>query len=66
MTSFVPIPVAARSKVHMVSDGSVTEIVGSNPAQGIDICPHVVCVCMCCPVQVEALRWGDPPSKESY
>jgi len=50
----------------MVSDGSVTEIVGSNPAQGIDICPHVVCVCMCCPVQVEALRWGDPPSKESY
>jgi len=21
---------------------------------------------LCCPVEVEALRWADPPSKESY
>jgi hypothetical protein len=42
------------------------EIAGSNPARGMDVC---VCACFCvvlsC-VSVEALRWTDPPTKESY
>jgi hypothetical protein len=23
-------------------------------------------LCLCCPVEVAAFQWGDPPSKESY
>jgi hypothetical protein len=30
----------------------------------VDVCPRVSV--LCCPVSVEALRWADPPSKESY
>jgi uncharacterized protein YbaR (Trm112 family) len=30
----------------------------------MDVCLHVSV--LCCPVSVEALRWADPPSKESY
>jgi hypothetical protein len=38
--------------------------VGSNPAQGMDVCPRFSV--FCCPVYVEALRWDDHSSKESY
>jgi hypothetical protein len=31
---------------------------------GMDVCPRISV--LCCPVLVEALRWADPPSKESY
>jgi hypothetical protein len=30
----------------------------------MDACPRVSV--LCCLVSVEALRWADPPSKESY
>jgi hypothetical protein len=30
----------------------------------MDVCPRVSVLCF--PVSVEALRWADPPSKESY
>jgi hypothetical protein len=39
-------------------------IVGSNPAQGMDVCPRLSV--LCCPVLVEALRRADHSSKESY
>jgi hypothetical protein len=50
-----PIPVAVGSRL-------VAGIVGSNPAQGMDVC---LCVYMlCCPVQVEVSMMGW--SQESY
>jgi len=58
--STVPVPVVAR----VVLDHSNTGIVGSNSDLGMDICPHFLV--LCCPVYEEALRWADPPSKESY
>jgi hypothetical protein len=30
----------------------------------MDVCPPVSV--FCCPVSVEALRWADPPAKESF
>jgi hypothetical protein len=30
----------------------------------MDVC--LLLSVLCCPVQVEALRWTDPPAKESY
>jgi hypothetical protein len=61
-----PITVATRSKAWTVFARSNTEIVGSNPTWGMDVC---VCVCSVyvqpC-VQVAALRQADLPSKESY
>jgi hypothetical protein len=41
-----------------------TEMMGSNPARGMDMCPRFSV--LCCSVQVQAMRWTDPPSKESY
>jgi hypothetical protein len=59
--------VAARSEALTVFARSNAGIVGSNPAQGMDVC--IVCVYsvfvpIC--VMVETLRRADPPSKESY
>jgi hypothetical protein len=42
----------------------VAGIVGSNPAQGMDVYPRLSV--LCCPVYVEALRRADHSSKESY
>jgi hypothetical protein len=42
----------------------VAGIVGSNPAQGMDVCLRLSV--LCCPVWIEALRWADHSSKESY
>jgi hypothetical protein len=39
-------------------------IMGSSPAQGTDVCPRLSV--LCCPVDVEAQRRADFPSKESY
>jgi len=36
---------------------------GSSLAQGMAICPPFSV--LCCSVYVEALRWADPPSRES-
>jgi hypothetical protein len=30
----------------------------------MDVCPRISV--LCCPVSLEALRWTDPPAKESY
>jgi hypothetical protein len=61
-----PVSIAERSKACTVYDRLNIEIAGSNPARGMDVC---VCACFCvvlsC-VSVEALRWTDPPTKESY
>jgi hypothetical protein len=42
----------------------IAGIVGSNPAQGMDVCPRLSV--LCCPVYVQALRRADHSSKESY
>jgi hypothetical protein len=57
-------PMAAPSKARTVFGRSNTEIMGSNPTRGMDVCPHFSV--LCCPVQVKSLRWAGPPSKESY
>jgi hypothetical protein len=41
-----------------------TGILGSNPAQGVDVCPRLSV--LCCPVQEEALRQTNHLCKESY
>jgi hypothetical protein len=59
--------VAPQSKVWIVFARSNAGIVGSNPIQGMDVrivCIYSVFVLSC--VQVAALRWADPPFKESY
>jgi hypothetical protein len=43
-----PVPVASRSKPSTVFDRSNTEIAGSNPTRGMDVCPHFSV--LCCPV----------------
>jgi hypothetical protein len=43
-------------------DRSDTGIAGSDPAQGMDACPHRSV--LCCPVLVEALRRADHSSDE--
>jgi hypothetical protein len=53
-----------QSKARTVFGLSNTEIVGSNPSRGMDVCLRFSV--LCCPVEVEALRRADPPSKESY
>jgi hypothetical protein len=45
---YLPVPVAARSKVRTVFDRSNTGIAGSNPARGMDVFPQVSV--LCCPV----------------
>jgi hypothetical protein len=44
---------AVQSKEFMVSNRSNTETVGSNPAQGMDVCPRfsvLCCAVLCCAV----------------
>jgi hypothetical protein len=55
---------AERSKACTVYDRLNIGIASSIPDSGMDVCPRVSV--LCCPVSVEALRWADPPSKESY
>jgi len=57
----VPAPLAELPKVRKESYYSNIGVVGSNPARGMDACPHVFV--LCCPLQVEALWWADPWSK---
>jgi hypothetical protein len=55
---------AEQSKACTVYDRSNIGIVGSNPDRVMDVWPRVSV--LCCPVSIEALRWTDPPPKESY
>jgi hypothetical protein len=48
----------------VVLDHSNAGIVGSNPAQGMDICLRLSV--LCCPVKIEVLWWAGHSSKESY
>jgi hypothetical protein len=41
-----PITVAVRSKAYAVFARSNTGIVGSNPAQRMDVCVRLLCVCV--------------------
>jgi predicted secreted protein len=61
---FVMLPVSGRAVWGAGLDRLDTGIVGSNPAQGMNVCP-LLSAC-CCPLQVEALRRADHSSKESY
>jgi hypothetical protein len=63
---FVPITVATRTKAWTGFARSNTGIVGSNPTWGMDVCVCVYSVFVLSCVDVAALRWADPPSKESY
>jgi hypothetical protein len=47
-----------------VFDCSNIGITGLNPTRGTGVCPHFSVLCY--PVQVYALCWADPLSKESY
>jgi hypothetical protein len=60
----MPITVVARSKAWTDFARSNARVVGSNPTQGMDVCVRLLC--LCCSVQIAALRRADPPSKESY
>jgi hypothetical protein len=60
----VLVSMAERSEAGTVYDHSNIGITGSNPASGMDVCPHVSV--LCCPVLVEAFHQADPLSKESY
>jgi hypothetical protein len=51
------------SKACTVYDRLNIEIAGSNLARGMDVCLRVSVLSF---VSVEALRWTDPPTKESY
>jgi hypothetical protein len=54
---------AERSKTSTVFGRSNIGIAGSNPARGMDVCLRLSVLWY--PVYVEALRWTDPPAKES-
>jgi hypothetical protein len=54
-----PVSIAERSKTCTVYDRLNIGIKGSNPAWGMDVCPHVSV--LFCPVSVEVLRRADPP-----
>jgi hypothetical protein len=43
-----PVSIAEQSKACTVYDRLNIEITDSNPAQGMDVCPHVSV--LCCPV----------------
>jgi hypothetical protein len=63
----VPITVAARSKAWTVFARSDAGIVGSNPAQGMDVWDvYGFILCLLSYVQVAALRRADHSSKEPY
>jgi hypothetical protein len=55
---------AERSKASAVFGRSNIGIAGSNPTRGMDVCLRLSV--LCCPMQVVALSWTDPPAKESY
>jgi len=50
--------------VSYVVDRLITGIVGSHLTRGMNVCPSLSMSRS--PVQVETLRWADPPSEESY
>jgi hypothetical protein len=60
----MPVSIAERSKACSVYDRLNIEITVSNPLRGVDV-SACVCVVLSC-VSVEALRWTDSPTKESY
>jgi hypothetical protein len=55
--------VVALSEALQVLGHSNAGIAGWIPARGIVVCPRFSVLCS--PAQVEALRWADPPFKES-
>jgi hypothetical protein len=55
---------AERSEGSTVFGRSNIGIAGSNPARGMDVSLRLSV--LCCPVQIEALRWTDPPAMKSY
>jgi hypothetical protein len=63
--SLQSITVAARSKAGTVFAPMNTEVVGSNPIQGMGVYVLLFCVCVLC-LRNAALQRADPPSKESY
>jgi hypothetical protein len=62
----MPITVAARSKARPVFVRSEAVIVGSNTAQGVDVCVRLFCVCVVLCVHSGLAMDLYPLSKESY
>jgi hypothetical protein len=62
----MPITVAAECKAWTVFSRSNTGIVGSKPAQGMDVSVYVYYVFVLSYMQVVALRRADHLSEESY
>jgi hypothetical protein len=58
----MPVSMAERSKSCAVYDRS--NIWDRRFESCMDVCLRLSV--LCCPVSVEALRWTDPPTKESY
>jgi hypothetical protein len=56
---------AARSKTWTVFALSNTDIMGSNPTRGMDICIWVYSLIVFFCAYVAASQLADPPSKES-
>jgi hypothetical protein len=63
-SKYLSVSIAERSKACTVYNRLNIEIAGSNSGRGMDVCLRLSV--LCCPVSVEALRWTDPPTKESY
>jgi hypothetical protein len=53
-----------RGRASVGLDRSDSGIVGSNPAQNMDVCLRLSV--LCCSVLVKDLRWADYSSKESH
>jgi hypothetical protein len=53
-----PVPMAARSKARTVFGRSNIGIIGSNPAQGMDVCPRFFCVVLSCVGRGLASVWS--------
>jgi hypothetical protein len=60
----MPVPMAARSKACTVFGHSNTGILGSNPTQGMDVCPRFSVLVFSCIGRGLALAYH--PSKNSY
>jgi hypothetical protein len=60
----LPVSISEWSKAGTIYDSLNIGITGSNPAWGMNVCPHISA--LFCPVSVESLSRAVPPAKESY
>jgi hypothetical protein len=57
----LPLPLPLNVQISfLVTSPKITKDI----THGMDVCPRFSV--LCCPLSVEALRWTDSPTKESY